>query len=97
MKGGVQLSREELETSERFTGNFIVDVWTEGSSFTRPIKRARLLSVAFGPAYDLLPPLFEPELLKVTETRMTVRGFEINVEDGQGRQVAQEWLLKPSE
>jgi hypothetical protein len=97
MKDGRQLSRDELETSERFTGNFVVEVWTEGNSFTRPIKRARLLSLTFGPSYDLLPPLFEPDLLKVTDTRMTLRGFEINVEEGQARQVAQEWLLKPVE
>lgn len=97
MKAGQQLSRDELEASQRFTGNFVVDVWAEGNSFTRPIKRARLLSLEFGPPYDLLPPLFEPDLLKVTDTRMTLRGFEINVEEGQARQVAQEWLLKPME
>lgn len=97
MKDGVKLSREELETAERHTGNFTVEFWTEGNSFGRPIKRARLLSLAFGPSYDVLPPLFEPDLLKVSDTRMTLRGFEINAEEGQAKQVAQEWLLKPAE
>src|SRR5438067_982897 len=93
MEHGRHLSRDELEVAERHAGNFIVDDWTEGGIFKRPVQRARLLSVEHGPAYDVIPPLFEPVFVRVNDTRMTLRGLEVSAQEGQSQQVvAQEWL-----
>jgi hypothetical protein len=98
MKQGRHLSRDELEAAERHAGNFVVDDWMEDGIFKRPVQRARLLSTEQGAASDVIPPLFEPAFVRVNDTRMTLRGLEIAVQDGHSQQVvAQEWLLKPVE
>ncbi|KPC53044.1 hypothetical protein [Amantichitinum ursilacus] len=44
---------------------------------------------------SLLPPLFEPELLLITNTRLRFRGFQ--TVEGSRRAVVQEWLCELGE
>jgi hypothetical protein len=94
---GKRLSREELERAPRFFGNLVMDWWTEGNAFKRPIQRVRLKGLGHGTPPDLIAPIFEPALEKVTDDRMVIRGVQVVAASGQTQQVAQEWMLRPRE
>lgn len=96
LKHGVPLSAGDLANVKRFTGNLVVEDWIQGGSFGRAIRQSRLLSTTHGANNDLLAPLFEPVLLKMTDTRMTLQGYELESGDGGVRYCRQDWLLKMS-
>lgn len=96
MQDGRHLSRDELDGAPRLQGSLIVDTWVEGSVFKRPVQRARLRGAGFGEPPDLLAPIFEPFLLKVTEDRMVLRGVQMLSGGGVTRQVVQEWMVRPA-
>lgn len=94
LKHGVPLSAGDLANVKRFTGNLVVEDWIQGGSFGRPVRQARLLSTTHGANNDLLAPLFEPVLLKMTDMRMTLQGYEVQAGDGGVRYCRQDWLIK---
>jgi hypothetical protein len=61
----------------------------------RVIRLARLLHMTH-PAVrpDLLPPLFEPVLVKMTDRQMTLHGYQIGVEAGIVTHYSQYWVLQ---
>ena len=91
---GAPLSTDALADQPRYTGNLLVDIWEQGGAFRRPVRQARLMDPGSGPPRDLLPPLFEPVLVKMTDARMTLEGIEIKVVDGNPRYYRQSWLLR---
>jgi hypothetical protein len=43
---------------------------------------------------DLLTPLFDPQLVRMTNTQMTLHGYQIHAEAGNGVHYAQGWVLR---
>lgn len=97
MRDGLALSRAELLEAPRLAGELVLEPWSEQNVFARPIKRARLISTLPGTGdIDIAAPLFEPELIKVRDNKLTLVGHEIHSENGIARHVLQVWLVKPS-
>ncbi len=96
MQNGVALSREELLAAPRLAGDLVLEDWNEQNLFARAIRRARLVATLPGTGdIDVAAPLFDPELVKVKENRLTLVGHEIHAEGGVPRHVLQVWLVKP--
>lgn len=95
MRDGRPLSRDELDSAPRLRGNLIIEFWVEGNVFKRPVQRARLKGLGHGDPPDLVAPIFEPTLLKMTDDRMTLQGIQLLSSEGQVRQVIQEWMVRP--
>jgi hypothetical protein len=95
MSEGRSLSRDELDGAPRIHGNLVIEWWTEGNALKRPLQRARLKGFGHGDPPDLVAPIFEPTIGKVTEDRMFIRGVQMISEAGTTRQVIQEWMLRP--
>lgn len=54
------------------------------------IRQARLLDMSVPQApRDLLAPLFDPQLVRMTNTQMTLHGYQIRAEDGTAVHYAQ--------
>jgi hypothetical protein len=45
---------------------------------------------------DIIPPLFEPQIVTLTDNQMTVRGYQIHVDAGTGaiRHYVRTWVLR---
>ena len=97
MREGVALSKAELLEAPRHSGRLLLEDWAESNLFARPIRRARLVSTfpSVGDI-DVVAPLFEPNLIKVGDDRLTLVGHEIHAEGTVARHVVQVWLVKPS-
>lgn len=95
-RDGVALSKHELSQAETHRGDLVIDEWGEGNAFNRTVRRARLLTTDHSVQVDVLPPLFEPTLVKMTGQRMTLHGYQIHTWQGKAVHYAQVWLLKPT-
>ncbi|MFS0757516.1 hypothetical protein ABC383_22835 [Noviherbaspirillum sp. 1P10PC] len=60
----------------------VIEDWLEGSTFKRPVRYARLLTDAHSIPTDILPPLFEPVVVKMTANQMTLQRYQIGTRDG---------------
>jgi hypothetical protein len=63
-KEGIPIPAEKLSGEKRNTENLVIEERLQSSSFSRPVRRARLLSTMHGADNDSLPPLFAPVLVK---------------------------------
>jgi hypothetical protein len=94
---GIVLTSEELADAPRYVGNLIVEEWPQVGASGRYLRQVRLLDMTIpGTPRDLIPPLFEPQIVKMTENQMTLHGYQINVdaETGAIRHYAQSWVLR---
>jgi hypothetical protein len=91
---GVQIDKDKLAESPSFTGNLVVEDWIEGSAFKRPVRYARLLTSDHLIPSDIIPPLFEPDILKMTTTQMTLQGHQISTQDGVATHCLQAWVVR---
>jgi hypothetical protein len=60
-------------------------------------RRVSLLDMTIpGTPRDLIPPLLEPQIVKMTDNQMTLHGYQIHVdaETGAIRHYAQSWVLR---
>lgn len=94
-KVGVPLDKDELAESAPHVGNLVIEDWVDGSTFRRPVRYARLLTKSHHqfPA-DILPPLFEPTVIKMTATQMTLQGYQIGTRDGAAVHFMQSWAFR---
>jgi hypothetical protein len=92
---GVLLSKEQLAEAPTYTGNLIIEDWREGNAAGRALRQARFRRTDNIQAQsDLLPPVFDPVLVKMTDKQMTLHGFVINVENGIVTYYSQYWVLQ---
>jgi hypothetical protein len=93
---GVLLSAEEIRTSPSYTGNLVIADWFLNDQKTR---RARLLDVSFisSPLRDLVPPLYEAEVVAMDNNQMLVRGYSyvLDPECWVEQRCKQCWVLRP--
>lgn len=66
----------------------------EGSESGRAIRKASLMTSDRSVATDMLPPLFEPVLVKMTANQMTLHGYQIHSENGMVLHYAQAYRTK---
>lgn len=96
---GVRLSQSEIASARPVVGDFVLHDWREGNSWKRALRVAALkdLSTPTTPSRDLLPPLFDPALVRVRGDLLVVSGIEINAPEGERPIVeyAQTWLVRP--
>lgn len=94
-RNGVPLTPEELAQAPRYTGNLIIEDWNQGGVFGRAVRQARLLDMTIPQApRDLLARLFDPHLVRMTNTQMTLHGYQIHAETGTAVHYAQCWALR---
>jgi hypothetical protein len=96
-RNGVALTIEEIAESPRYAGNLVIEDWHQGGRFGRFMRQARLLDMTMPTTpRDILPPLFDPQLVKMTDTQMTLQGYQIHVEPetGAARQYLQGWVIR---
>lgn len=96
MHDGIALTKSELLAAPRHHGRLLLEDWSESYLFGRPVRRARLISNLQGIGdIDVVAPLFEPELVKVGDARLTFVGHEVPSIEGTVWHVMQVWLVKP--
>src|SRR4051812_18963877 len=92
---GIALSLRELAKSENYIGNLVLQDGPPAGAFNLAVRQARLLDVsAHATQVDLLAPLFDPVLVKMTEKQMTLQGYQVHAENGVVVHYAQFWELR---
>jgi hypothetical protein len=94
---GIALGNDELAKAPRYTGNLVVEDWREGNASGRALRMAKFLDTKFfghNVCRELLPPLFEPALVKMTDKQMMLHGYVIGVEDRVVAHYTQYWVLQ---
>lgn len=96
-RAGVRLSRDEARRSEVTTGELIVDVIPDNTA-GRPLRKADLVELTTAYRRPLLPPLFEPQIIRMKsgDAGFVLRGWQIAVRDGTSTEFAQEWWCRLS-
>jgi hypothetical protein len=92
---GIPLTKEQLAEAPRYTGNFVIEDWPQGSTFGRFIRQARLKREPMDGNNDIIPPLFDPVCVRVDDHRMIFSGYVIDAENLQPVHYAQYWAIKP--
>lgn len=96
-RNGVALTPDEIAESPRYAGNLVIEDWHQGGRFGRFIRQARLLDMTIPTTpRDIIPPLFDPQLVKMTDSQMTLQGYQIHAdpETGAALQYLQCWVLR---
>jgi hypothetical protein len=95
-RNGVLLSADEIKGSPSSTGNLIIEDYFLSD---QKIRRARLLDVSFlsSSLRDLVPPLWEAEVVAMDNNQMLVRGYSFVVDPRSWveRKRKQCWVLRP--
>jgi hypothetical protein len=97
-RNGAVLTPEELADAPRHVGNLVVEDWPQGGVFARHIRQARLLDMTIPTTpRDIIPPLFDPQLVRMLDNQMVLHGYQIHVdiETGAAKHYAQVWVLRP--
>lgn len=91
---GIRFKRDESAVAPKINGERVMVAWPGNNIFRRPIRVARLYPEGRHPfASQLLPPLFDTQALRITESQLFVSGIE-NLSDGQKiREIAQAWMV----
>lgn len=93
-KDGVPLDRDALAETRAQVGNLMIEDWLDGSTFKRPVRYARLLTETHLIPADIIPPLFEPVVIKMTANQLTLQGYQIGTRDGAGVHYMQCWAVR---
>lgn len=91
---GVRLTKAELDSAPSVEGELILEDWPENNCFNRPVRVARLHTTTQNLQPQLLPPLFDAQVLRIDKTRLVLSGIEINVDGDVTREVAQTWVAE---
>lgn len=87
----------EIEAAVPIVGDLVIrDVPAEGNSWRRNVRCAELVDESSPQARrTLLPPLFDPALVRATSSSMLLIGCELEVVEGVVHEHVQGWLLRP--
>jgi hypothetical protein len=92
---GVRLTDAELADSEAVVGNLVIFDWAEKTGKQRKVKHACLKTTNHATVpLDVTVPLFDPVLLRMTDSQMILAGFEIDMGEGVARHYVQHWALR---
>ena len=93
---GVVLTPEELADAPLYVGDLVVDDWPQSGMVGHFIRQARLLDMtSLTTPRDIIPPLCDPQIVKMKDNQMMLHGYQPNVsaEKGAIRHYGQSWLL----
>lgn len=94
---GIRLPRESVLDRAPVVGELTVDIMaTEVFSGQRQVSAARL-QIAYGARRimaDIIPPLFQVSLLRMTSGGFVLRGIQLSNSSEGIRQFAQEWWAR---
>lgn len=96
-RNGVRLTRQEVQEAIACVGTLVVEDWREGNYARRALRVARLMTDKLNQRPQLLLPLFDPVLVRMTDSGFLLLGYQI--ESGPGREVAehvQGWWVRQS-
>jgi hypothetical protein len=96
---GIVLTPEELAYSPRYVGNLVVEDWEQDGVFAGHARQARLLDMDVSQLpRDVIPPLFDPQLVRMLDSQIVLHGYQIHVDaqTGAARHYAQVWTLRPT-
>lgn len=93
---GRRLSRAEIEAAAPIVGDLAIhDIPAEGASARRAVRCAELIDPATAQVRrPLLRPLFDPQIVRVTEHSILLMGHELDPVDGVIHEHVQGWLLR---
>jgi hypothetical protein len=93
---GRRLTAQEIRDAQPVIGELLVMDWLTGNASRRALRVARLLHGELDRHSDLLHPLFDPALVRMTAECMVLAGIEVN-SDATHAPVdhAQGWLIRP--
>lgn len=97
MAHGVRRPRDECRADPGIRGTLTVNDFAAENAEKRPLRMASL-SEDYGMTVkrQIVAPLFDVELLRVTPKGMLLRGFQIAVEGTAPVHFAQEWWCEPA-
>lgn len=96
-KDAAPIDKDALADIPAHVGNLVIEDWPEGSAFKRPVCYARLLTESHVIPADIIPPLFEPTLIKMTANQLTLQGLQIGTRDGAAVHYMQSWAVRMTE
>jgi hypothetical protein len=81
LTNGKALTPKELVEASHYIANLIVEDWPRGGVFARHIHQARLLDMNIPQApRDVIPSLFDRQLVRMLEDRIILHGYQIQSE-----------------
>lgn len=93
-KDGTPIDKDALADTPAHVGNLVIEDWLEGGTFRRPVRQARLLTETHLIPADIIPPLFEPVVIKMSAHQMTLQGHQIGTRDGVPVHYIQAWAIR---
>lgn len=94
-RDGVELTREQLAAEPSYEGDLLIEDWGSSENvFKHDIRKARFLDPQSAHGREMLSPLFDPVVVKMTSEHMLIRGYQIRRIEQEAVQTAQCWLLK---
>lgn len=93
-KEGIVLTKLEIAELQPHVGDLVIDEWVQGSAFNRVVRRARLLTTDHSVQVDIIPPLFDPQLIKMTRGQMILHGHQIHTWQEKAVHYSQVWVLR---
>lgn len=96
-KDGLRLSREEIAAAPAHCGELIISNLPASMAEGRPMTSANISHISSSTPYALVPPLFEPVLVRMQQNWFVLNGWQIQInEQKKCVHFRQEWLVRPS-
>lgn len=96
---GQRIAREQARAAAPIVGDLTIGDLVAENSSGRPLRRATLTE-SYGTnriRRDLISPLFDVAILRMTDSGFVLRGFEISSpRAGETREARQEWWARPA-
>ncbi|WP_265948285.1 hypothetical protein [Dechloromonas sp. A34] len=78
---GTRLSREEIRAAEPIIGQLVISDWLEGNAAGRAIRVANLKHPTTSYCPNLLSPIFDPQIVKMTTQGFLLLGTQIRCDE----------------
>ena len=91
---GIRLEREAVFSASPIIGDLVISIESRSA---KQVILADLVDRSFGCKRPLLAPLFNPMIVKMAEGNngFVLRGSQFTSHDGDVRELAQEWWVRP--
>ena len=93
-RNGARFTREEIEVSTPVVGRLTICDWREGNSACRALRVARLNHPTISYSPELLLPLLEPALVRMTDAGFLLVGYEIESAGDRVAEHVQGWWVR---
>jgi len=78
---GVRLTRDQIRSAEPTTGRLTVAEWHNPETLGRSVRIARLAQHTGYASPDVIPPLFDPSMVRMTASGFLLIGYALNLVD----------------